>query len=71
MSALMATDRVRTVLLLPEELRAALRLEAARRGVDMSDVAADVLTEALADSLKEVRERRQNEPKRKKPSSGN
>jgi plasmid stability protein len=70
MSAVMATERVRTVLLLPEELRAALRLEAARRGVDMSDVAADVLTERLADSLDEIRKRRQDETKKKDKGKG-
>jgi hypothetical protein len=48
-------ERIRLVILTREEIRAALRLEAARRGEDMSDVATAILAEALADALAEVR----------------
>ena len=51
----MTAERIRLVILTSEEIRAALRLEAARRGEDMSDVATAILTEALAESLAEVR----------------
>ena len=49
------TERIRLVILTSQEIRAALRLEAARRGEDMSDVATAILAEALADALAEVR----------------
>jgi plasmid stability protein len=53
----MATDRIRLTILVPEDLRAALRLEAAKRGEEMSDVATEILEAALTDALEEVRQR--------------
>ncbi len=68
----MATDKVRLVLQTDEELRAALRLEAARRTahgageeITMSDVANAILREALAETIEEIRHRRHPESKRK------
>ncbi len=54
----MSDTKIRLVLLVDEEVRAALRLEAARRGTDMSPAGEDILKEGLADALREVRERR-------------
>lgn len=67
MTALMATEAkpVRLVIQTDDELRDALRLEAARRGVDMSELGDEILREALADSLKMVRQRKESEGKRK------
>lgn len=62
MSAVMA-DKVRLVILTDDELRAALRLEAAKQDVDMSELADSILRQALADALKEVRKRRQAKSK--------
>jgi hypothetical protein len=61
MSVVMA-ERIRLVILTDDELRSALRLEAAKRGVDMSEVADAILREGLAESLAEIRQRQ----KRKK-----
>jgi len=60
-------EKIRLVLVVDEEIRAALRLEAAKRTalnsgedeVTMSDVVTAVLTEALADTIQEVRKKRQ------------
>ncbi len=60
-------EKIRLVLVVDEEIRAALRLEAAKRTamssseneVTMSDVVTSVLSEALADTLEEVRKKRQ------------
>lgn len=60
MTTTMATEpKVRIVVQAPDELRQALRLEAAKRNVDMSDLVVEVLYEVLADSLAEVRKRQE------------
>jgi hypothetical protein len=65
MSILMANKRVRLVMTVDEELRDALRLEAARRRKDMSEVLAELMTEGLAEALAEIRQ--SNEADSKKP----
>ena len=51
-------EKIRLVILTDEEVRKALRLEAAKRGSpDMSTLADEILREALAQSLEEVRKR--------------
>jgi hypothetical protein len=59
------SERIRLVLLVDDDLRAALRLEAAKRDVDMSDIVAELLRENLAESLAEVRRRREGKKKGK------
>ncbi len=54
----MSKERVRMVLLVPEEVRTALRLESAKTGRDMSDIVADLLREHCRESLAEVRKHR-------------
>ena len=70
MTVLMATEPkpVRLVVQTDEDLRAALKLEAAKRGLDMSEVADAILREQLADSLAVIQARRQAEEK--KPKGG-
>jgi hypothetical protein len=58
MSVLMATEKIRLVLMVADEVRAGLRLEAAKQDVEMSELAESILREALADSIKEVKKRR-------------
>jgi hypothetical protein len=61
------SERIRLVILTSEELRDALRLEAARRGgIEMSELATEILSEALVDALTEVRAR----PASKKKGGG-
>lgn len=70
MSVLMATEKVRVVLQVDEEIRAALRLAVermrARTGNDaeLGDVVAELVNECLPDVLEEVR------TLRKPPESG-
>jgi hypothetical protein len=70
MLCVMSENRVRTVLVIPEEIRAALRLESAKRQEDMSDIASEILEITLAESLAEIRRLRQSgaeaKPKRGK-----
>jgi hypothetical protein len=56
-------NRIRLVILTDDEVRTALKVEASARGVEMSDLAALILREALADALKMVRSR-QSTPKK-------
>ena len=65
MLAVMAEERVRLVVVVDEELRAALHLEAAKRDVDMSDIVAELLRDNLADSLAEVQRRKSGGDKKK------
>jgi hypothetical protein len=58
MSAVMATERVRLVLVVPDEIRAALRVESATTGEDMSDLVCRLVERHFAESLAEVRRRR-------------
>lgn len=67
-NATMAEERVRLVVVIDEELRAALRLEAAKRDIDMADVVAELLRSNLGDSLAEVRRRRAEGDEKKKKS---
>jgi DNA-binding transcriptional regulator YdaS (Cro superfamily) len=68
LSDTMAIERVRTVLVLREELRQALRLEAAKRDEQMSRIVEELLEQHLAESLAEVRRRRADEKPRGKKS---
>lgn len=64
MSTLMATDRIRLVVVVDEEIRDVLRLEKAITGEDISDIVARVVREQCAESLAEVRRRRQKDKKK-------
>lgn len=66
MMAVMSAEKVRLVLVLDEEIRAALKLEAAKSGREMSDLGGELLADALADALREIRERRAADEKRRK-----
>jgi hypothetical protein len=68
MNPVMAEDRVRLVVVIDDELRAALRLEAAKQDVDMSEIIAQLLRDNLAESLEEVRQRRKARGKKGKGS---
>lgn len=61
MTATMATEpkTVRLVIKTNEDLRAALKMEAAKQGVDMSELGEKILAEALAAALAAVQERRE------------
>jgi hypothetical protein len=59
-------DKIRLVIMADEEIRAALRLEAAEREMEMSELAEEILRDALASALEKVRKRRQAD-KRKGP----
>ncbi len=50
---------VRLVVQTDEDLRFALKLEAVKRGLDMSELADEILREALATSLAEIQKRRE------------
>lgn len=67
MQELMATEKIRLVILADEEIRAALRLAAGKRGTDMSPVAEEILRDGLLSEIEEVRELRKAEGKRKHP----
>jgi hypothetical protein len=64
-----AEEKVRIVVQAEGDLRDALRLGAAKRGVEMSELAADLLRGGLVEELAEVRRRKQGEAKKKKPES--
>jgi hypothetical protein len=64
-NATMAEERVRLVVVIDEELRAALRLEAAKRDVDMAVIVAELLRDNLTESLSEVRRRKTASEKKK------
>jgi plasmid stability protein len=53
-------DKIRLVVQTDDEVRAALRLEAARRDMEMSELADEILREALADAIEEIRKRRKS-----------
>lgn len=61
-------ERKRLVILTDEELRQALRLEAAKQDMEMSELADKILRDSLVDALKEVRLRAARK-KRSKDSS--
>jgi len=56
--------RSRVVLSLPDELREAMRLQAAREGLDMSDLLQRWVEAHCQESLAEVRARRERQQKR-------
>lgn len=68
MTALMATEPkpVRLVVNTDDELREAVRLEAAKQGMEMSELVDATLRQQFAESLAEVRRRRSGDDKRKK-----
>jgi hypothetical protein len=53
-----AKDTVRLVVEVTEENRAALRMEAVIRGVDMGDIINEWVAEHLSEHLEKIRERR-------------
>lgn len=57
-------EKIRLVIKTEDEVRAALKVAAAKRGMDMADLATEILREALADELAEVR---RTQGKKKKP----
>jgi GTP cyclohydrolase FolE2 len=57
MPLVMDTGKKRMVLTVDEEIRATVRLEAAKQGREMSDIMASLIKEHLAESLEEVRRR--------------
>jgi hypothetical protein len=66
MNGVMSDTRVRLVIQISEELRDGLRLESARRGLDMQDIVAGWIEEHCADSVAEIRSRDKKEKKPKK-----
>jgi hypothetical protein len=60
-------SKVRLVLIGDDELRATLRLEAARRETDMSTIMKELIETHLASTLAEVRARRKEAAKKGKP----
>jgi hypothetical protein len=58
------------VLLVDDEVRAALRLESAKTETDMSDLVAGYVAEHCAESLAEVRARREARGKQGKGKKG-
>ncbi len=76
MLSTMSETRVRTVLMLKDEVCEALRVEASLSGRDMSQIVNDLLEDKLSDTLELVRKRRaqqttEDSPKRsrRKPST--
>jgi hypothetical protein len=59
----MESKTVRLVIVAEEEVRQALKLEAARQGVDMSPLAEKILRAGLADAIREIREREKKKSK--------
>lgn len=58
-------QKVRVVLMIEEECRDALRLEAALESNDMGDVVSDLIRKHLTDALARIRERRTKQEKSK------
>lgn len=52
------SDKIRLVVVVADEVRAAVRLEAAKLDIEMSELVEGILRKALAESLAEVRERK-------------
>jgi hypothetical protein len=57
-------DPVRMFITVDKAVRAALKMEAARREVEMSDLAEEILSEALAETLALVRQRQAEQKKK-------
>ena len=62
----MSENRVRLVSTISEDVRDALRLEAARRFIDMQDLLQQILREQLGDAIAEVIELKKAESKKKR-----
>lgn len=54
---------IRLVLNVPPEVRAALKIEAAREGKDMSELGCEYLSERMAETIKEIRAHRNADKK--------
>lgn len=65
MSVLMA-DKIRLVVLTDDDVRAALRLAAAKADKEQSEMAHDILSAALVEELAEVRARKATDDKKKR-----
>jgi hypothetical protein len=70
MSAVMSTEQVRLVVMVPEDVRAALRMESVAAGEDMGDTVARLVETQLAEKLAEVRRRREAAEKKGKGKKG-
>lgn len=64
MQLVMAENKVRLVIQTDEDIRKALKLEAARQDKDMSELATEILQKALEKALKEI-EASKEKPKEK------
>lgn len=64
MQSVMAENKVRIVIQAEEDIRKALKLEAARQDKDMSELATEILRDALKKALKEIEASREK-PKEK------
>jgi hypothetical protein len=51
------TEKIRLVLMVDEIFRQALKSGAAERGMEMSELAEEIFTEALAEELQRIRRR--------------
>jgi hypothetical protein len=60
-------DEARTVIMLPELYRAALRSEAQDRGIDMGDIVAELIegNASLMTAVDRIKKRRETEAKKK------
>jgi hypothetical protein len=66
MSTTMADEKVRLVMMVDPDIRAGLRLEAARRDLEMSELVGEILAAALTDAIEEIRRNRGQNGKGKK-----
>jgi hypothetical protein len=64
MSVVMATEKIRMLLVVDEEVRDVLRLEKTFTGEDMSDIVARIVLAAFPESLEEVRRRKRKDKKK-------
>lgn len=69
MTELMEAKTVRLTINVSEELREALKVEATVRGIDMGDLASQLLEPQLTDSLERVRARRASSERRERRKS--
>lgn len=67
MLALMEAKRVRLVSIVDAEIREALKVEAAIMGREMSEIVEELLREALAERLEQMRQARAGKGKGKRP----
>lgn len=61
-------EKIRVGLFMDSEVRDALKSEAAERGMEMSDLAEEILRETLAEALDRIHKKRHDGGRRKKDS---